>query len=83
MIPYEELAAALAGQRPAARPVPQNTVIDTKSGGRPIPQNTVPQHTIMDQPPVLPPPMDDETLNGQDIATGEVDIGDVLTDEDV
>ena len=80
MIPYEDLAAALHSKaapvstpRPpqaAPRNIPMTTVIDTHHGQA---QGLEP----------LPPPPDDATLNGLDDPSGELDIGEVLSDEDL
>lgn len=80
MIPYEELAAALHSKaapmsmprppQPAPKSIPMTTVIDTHHGQA---QGLAP----------LLPPLDDATLNGHDDPSGELDIGEVLSDEDL
>ena len=77
MIPYEELAAALHSKAAPVSPprapqksIPMTTVIDTHHGQA---QGLEP----------LPPPLDDATLNGHDDPSAELDIGEVLSDEDL
>ncbi|MEO6954716.1 MAG: hypothetical protein ABI321_23150 [Polyangia bacterium] len=80
MIPYEELAAALHSKaapvspprapQPAPKNIPMTTVIDTHHGQA---QGLEP----------LPPPLDDATINGHEDPSAELDIGEVLTDEEL
>jgi len=73
MIPYEELAAALAGAlaRSAPKFVEQHTAIDQHLGQHPGQHHDVGGATL-----------DDATMAGDGDATGEVDANDLLADEE-
>jgi len=70
MIPYEELAAALEGQRSAPAHVPS------------IGTGTLQEAGPLDEPSQLAQ-LEDPTLNGRDVEAGpELEIGDMISDEE-